>query len=603
MAVIAGIKPAEATFAQIRRLYRIARTWHARPDTEIRIDLCNSAKTPWKACAPVLVVGRDVDRRVWCRAYVKAWLATRPVAGGSADGRACVVRVNGIAACVVADGVFNPEMTGPHWVTTPSASPWVARDIARNALGHFIAELSVGVGACHQGRRAGDPGEMPQFWVVNPALYGAMQRLFVGLAAGAMKRVLAEVRPDALEAARRAGMPRALAWLQAGSGERERRLVDALRAYPVPMLWVMRQWESTKSSAGGKKGQRRLCAEAACERAITEGRSVVDAIAGMLRVTPGLVRTWHGVSPQRALPAGIMHAWPDDQRFPLVARLLGALPAHLRPRSRKEYRALFAIADHDGMALALRHNPSVIAQWLSPLTSICDPMIDQGRGLGDVATSLLEAVESVARVRGRHGLGLPTSNDVLAAIFRKRWRSLCELNARWHTAQLEATARMKGYAFRQHWPGAMRVPFVREGIEIVELTTGAALAEEGIEMRHCVGAYIGRCLSGQSRVLSIRRSEGDRLSTVELRRDGGARGFVVAQHYRDDNEPPASEAIAALRAWLDRVDRDADALVDAAWPNLAVGAVQQPGSIDLRAFWAQEAALPASLRRVIAAAL
>lgn len=587
-AALSGVTRAKASLSQLRKLYRVAKTWHARPDTEIRIDTSDGAKGAWRDCAPVFLVGRDIELGVWCRAYVRAWLAARPVIESSADSRAHVVRTGRSTMCAVVDGVFNPPMTN-RYVVCASASPYVANDIVRCALGQFIVQLVEEI-------KPSDGGVM---WTVNPALYGTMRRLFTGLAIGAMKRILAEVRPASLAAVRRAGMPRALHWLQCGSRERERRLVDALNAYPVPTLWLMHRLEAWRSKYGMLKSTK-LKAEEACERAIADGGSVVDAFAAMFGTTPGPVRLWFGITRQRACPSGIMHAWPHSYVFPTALRLLAALPVHLRPRKRVDYQALFELTEENIIETALEKDPSAVTRWFGPLKTLHDPMIDQGRGLGDVVGNLVDSLKDA--VDAGVAVDERIVTDVLPAIFGKRWRSLCALNGRWHAAQVEASTRSAA-AGGVKWPGMLRSPFVHEGIEIVELTTGAALRKEGIAMSHCVSMYQGYCLQGQSRVLSIRRN-GVRLSTVELKRVDSPRGFVVAQHYRESNLPAPSEATGALNAWLGAVDHrlrthGADALINLDWPRLPV----PRASIDMRWFWAQEPALPASLRRVFAAAL
>lgn len=49
----------------------------------------------------------------------------------------------------------------------------------------------------------------------------------------------------------------------------------------------------------------------------------------------------------------------------------------------------------------------------------------------------------------------------------------------------------------------------------IELTTSAALYDEGVALRHCVGSYAGRCASGLSAIVSLRRNDQRRV-TVEV---------------------------------------------------------------------------------------
>ena len=52
-------------------------------------------------------------------------------------------------------------------------------------------------------------------------------------------------------------------------------------------------------------------------------------------------------------------------------------------------------------------------------------------------------------------------------------------------------------------------------IDVIELTTAEALAEEGAVMRHCVGGYADMCRSGRSVIWSL-RIDGARVATTDL---------------------------------------------------------------------------------------
>lgn len=48
------------------------------------------------------------------------------------------------------------------------------------------------------------------------------------------------------------------------------------------------------------------------------------------------------------------------------------------------------------------------------------------------------------------------------------------------------------------------------GMQIIALTNGKEVVLEGRVMHHCVGTYINNCVKGNSRIFSIRSSEGAR---------------------------------------------------------------------------------------------
>ena len=76
---------------------------------------------------------------------------------------------------------------------------------------------------------------------------------------------------------------------------------------------------------------------------------------------------------------------------------------------------------------------------------------------------------------------------------------------------------------------------VRYDHEVVPLLTPCDLADEATDMTNCVRIYVRRCLTGISRIFSI-RYRGDPLATFELvRRDDG---WQIAQIRGRRNLPP-----------------------------------------------------------------
>ena len=67
---------------------------------------------------------------------------------------------------------------------------------------------------------------------------------------------------------------------------------------------------------------------------------------------------------------------------------------------------------------------------------------------------------------------------------------------------------------RVRW-GTGIAPYVDGRVDLIELTTPAALAEEGSVMHHCVGGYSNECASGRSVIWSL-RIDGHRVATAEL---------------------------------------------------------------------------------------
>ena len=92
------------------------------------------------------------------------------------------------------------------------------------------------------------------------------------------------------------------------------------------------------------------------------------------------------------------------------------------------------------------------------------------------------------------------------------WRSLCRRSDLWHRQLLIKV----DPATDVRWP-ALLPRHALGSFDAIELDSGALLAEEGLEQRHCIGSYVNACSSGASRVFSLRQN-GRRLATIELQR-------------------------------------------------------------------------------------
>ncbi len=158
--------------------------------------------------------------------------------------------------------------------------------------------------------------------------------------------------------------------------------------------------------------------------------------------------------------------------------------------------------------------------------------------------------------------GARDGGDVAEALLHdgRTLRRSLEMSARWHGAQQgisAALAALPGAAVRS-WPAALP-GWSWDGVDLVVLTDAAQLLAEGaagpdadgvMGLGHCVGTYAGSCLSGSSRIVSLRRptpSGTVRLSTAQLRfsRDG----LALVQHQGPGNADPCREAHAALAAY------------------------------------------------------
>ncbi len=140
-------------------------------------------------------------------------------------------------------------------------------------------------------------------------------------------------------------------------------------------------------------------------------------------------------------------------------------------------------------------------------------------------------------------------------------RRVLEVSRIWHSRHAAIAAALpRGAATPSSWPAALP-DATYDGIALKVLTDRGALVDEGRRgadpdgvpgLSHCVASYAGTCLSGLSRLVSVRAASGasfGRLSTAELTWDG--RRVHLVQHRGLGNAAPPPEAEAALARYLD----------------------------------------------------
>jgi hypothetical protein len=90
------------------------------------------------------------------------------------------------------------------------------------------------------------------------------------------------------------------------------------------------------------------------------------------------------------------------------------------------------------------------------------------------------------------------------------WGSIGRLSQAWHVEQALAELKKSDAT----WENRTGVTF-HLGYMVVELSSAAALMDEGREMHNCVRSYTDVCVEGRSRIFSIRR-DGQRVATLEI---------------------------------------------------------------------------------------
>ncbi len=186
------------------------------------------------------------------------------------------------------------------------------------------------------------------------------------------------------------------------------------------------------------------------------------------------------------------------------------------------------------------------------------------------------------------------------------------LSRAWHLrrpAMEAALAALPGRVARDaSWPAGLP-DAAFGGLAFTVLTTGVALAMEGrsgpdvdgVEgMGNCVGQYVGTCMRGRSRIVSLASLGPDgrraRVSTAELGFDGEA--LVIRQHRGPRDGPVPAEARTALYDYVDalvegRLPMDRAALRPLAEDEGTVNVLDRDVGYDWRVPGNWEAALAA----------
>ncbi len=223
---------------------------------------------------------------------------------------------------------------------------------------------------------------------------------------------------------------------------------------------------------------------------------------------------------------------------------------------------------------------------------------------GDVTRALVDEVLAPLSARAGIRHDLPANRHVGDVAQAMTWSGrtvvrVLETSRRWHARRAAVQVPVMGTgaaptAWEPCLPDASR-----EGVSIAVLRDAASLVAEGARgtdadgrsgLSHCVGGYAGRCLSGQSRVLSLRASDGSRLSTAELAWRGG-RPEVLQHRGRGNAVPPDAAAVA-----LDAYVRDLrSGLLVASSPDLPVTFVGDGVAVRCGYDWRVPGAVEAAL--------
>src|SRR4030095_7148989 len=86
--------------------------------------------------------------------------------------------------------------------------------------------------------------------------------------------------------------------------------------------------------------------------------------------------------------------------------------------------------------------------------------------------------------------------------------------------------------------------------QLIELTSGAQLRNEGAALRHCVASYADRCRRGASQIWSLRVRRGEHVRTCSRSRSTCGRRVVQARGWR--NSAASGKPLHLLAEWTMR---------------------------------------------------
>ena len=184
---------------------------------------------------------------------------------------------------------------------------------------------------------------------------------------------------------------------------------------------------------------------------------------------------------------------------------------------------------------------------------------------------LLDAIGNAGDfLAGRRSRGKKVSNEEVQRNSTERWLKapqtfgmfrLVEWSARWHRMMWDYAGVSDRRNENLHkWPLLLpkRVQ-LSPAVQAVSLGTPHALADEGHRMQHCVGGYSTPCFLGESHIISLRDSEDNSLSTLEIRLDKyNARQMKIVQHKGHRNRSPERSLILLEGNLLSAIQQNAD---------------------------------------------
>lgn len=287
-------------------------------------------------------------------------------------------------------------------------------------------------------------------------------------------------------------------------------------------------------------------------RRIDDGKSVWDAF---LEIHPGKASVLRRIASNKSSP----EAWRGDLAGLLAA--LEPLPPERIPASEKEWNAFHSIFSALGLHPSIDHGHQedrlqLKHRWLNEAAKLgWEKTYEKLAALEEGVGALRDTFDFLDEIRDAGNYMAAQSGEKCASIevwrekSRQRWLlapnkfgmfRIVEYSARWHRDALAEVNRRSLDTERSTWPCLLKQPVeLAPGCFAVSLGNADALAEEGRQMKHCVGGYWRHCFLGSSHIVSLRDATGKPLSTLEFSvAQDGTNSCEIVQHRARANRTP-----------------------------------------------------------------
>ena len=309
-----------------------------------------------------------------------------------------------------------------------------------------------------------------------------------------------------------------------------------------------------------------------CVQAIRQGRPMAEALADAY--PSGRQKKAHP-KVETSLRGAFYRRGVDPFLGNSIGRMAAILDRYFRDDPhRKAFQSKHAEAIHvisaPGGPASIEHAAGMLSCLRGNAKGFCtredaQRFLDMTRALDSTATQVLEgAIPAKNRKSRREELRGVAGKAVMemvcdpAGIPGRAWRIEKEWHARVHkSAPLRAAAINRALAkmARQDEAAAFYPHFLTEdtefeGVTMRPLTDRTALAQEGRDLRHCVGTYDSKAMAGDSMIVSL-SSEAGR-STAEFRLvDRQPRPWITTvQHHGSKNTAPPQPHAWAIDAMI-----------------------------------------------------